>query len=295
VSLVKIAVVGNCQARPLALAVAQLVPSATISGIAIVHLVNDTQAEEYGSIFTDADIILAQRVVDNYPCTFVRTSNLALAYGEKVVSWPNLYFSGYNPELFYLKGPDRRNATGPLGEYHVREIHQAWMQGKLVGETVALMSDAALHEKHYATAADESISELAKREEQTDVKISDWVLERRWQKQLFFTFNHPSNLAILKTARLLLKRAEVSMSESNALVIAKKEALGKILCPINPYIKSKYSLAFQQSDRYKGQAINYAAGTLVLGESKLYNLKDLVETFFAVYGSTSVAQTASRS
>lgn len=282
-SSIKIAVVGNCQARPLSAALTNLAPAVTISGTVIVHLVNDAQIEEYAPILAGSDLIFAQRVADNYPCAFVRTDNLKRQYGSKVVSWPNLYFSGYNPELFYLKDPDRRNTNGPLGEYHVREVRDTWCQGKSVSEAVNSMTDLAFQEQQYSGVPDESIRDLAAREKDTDVKISEWVSQRRWDRQLFLTFNHPSNHALYKTARLLLNFAGVSMSETYATG-GLKEPLGKILCPINPYIRAKYGLHLSQQDSYRGQQVTFSeSGYRVATAVQSYGVTDLVEIFFRLY------------
>ena len=97
---ISIVIVGNCQARPLAMAISEMVPEIEISGIAIVHLVNDESSSKFNNLFINADYIFAQRVTDAYRCNFVRTNKIISEHGGRVRVWPNLYYAGYTPERF---------------------------------------------------------------------------------------------------------------------------------------------------------------------------------------------------
>lgn len=97
---IHVAVLGNCQARPIATLLPLYNPAITVTCVDVVHLLRDEDAPQYAQALRQADVILAQHVADTYPCSFVRNSELVRQYGHKVIFWINLYFRGYNPELF---------------------------------------------------------------------------------------------------------------------------------------------------------------------------------------------------
>lgn len=133
--MLKIAVVANCQARPIAFLFENALDGVEVVTVAIVHLLKDEQACEYESYFKNADFIVTQKIADNYPCQFIRTSELRKQYSQKIIEIPNLFYSGYNPELRYYRIPGKGTLNGPLGDYHNELLFEAWSQGRSVADT----------------------------------------------------------------------------------------------------------------------------------------------------------------
>ena len=90
----RVAIVGNCQARPLA-EILTAIFDVEVSTSVIVHLVRPQDEPLHRPGLQSADVILAQRVAENYPTPFVRTEALHAEHGAKVQVWQNLYFAGY--------------------------------------------------------------------------------------------------------------------------------------------------------------------------------------------------------
>ena len=186
-----IAVLGNCQAGPLRTLLSAALPQAEIQPVFTVHLVQEDQHDEVYEQLAKADLILAQRVVDNYPRTYVRTQVLRESFGDKVIVWPNLYYRGYNPELFYLRAAGGGAMQGPLGDYHMRTIHSAWERGASAGVAAESLRDVDANRVAFGDVPEASLRDLDARERDCDVKIAAWVRDQRWSEHLFFTFNHP--------------------------------------------------------------------------------------------------------
>lgn len=288
INKIRIAVVGNCQARPLAHTLASTGDNVEITGVGVVHLLNDAEEPNYKTIFENSDLIFAQQVAANYPCKFVRTENMKSVYGDKVKIWPNLYYAGYNPELTYLRDELRRPLGGPLGDYHIRTVHDAWLAGLGVAEAVSRHLDDNYNESKYANVPEESLQELRRREQQSDIRIVDWIAERLWSQRLFFTFNHPAQALIdrLAVALALAGELQVSVNSQNNLLI--NEPLGQFSAPIAAWVAKKYGRKFPDSDQYKGrEVLEVNNGAVLYGKPAAYNAVNLIEKFFRVYESIS--------
>jgi len=287
INKIRIAVVGNCQARPLAHTLASTGDNVEITGVGVVHLLNDAEEPNYKTIFENSDLIFAQQVAANYPCKFVRTENMKSVYGDKVKIWPNLYYAGYNPELTYLRDELRRPLGGPLGDYHIRTVHDAWLAGLGVAEAVSRHLDDNYNESKYANVPEESLQELRRREQQSDIRIVDWIAERLWSQRLFFTFNHPAQILIARLALLLMRTCGINGLEKPNNGSSFGEPLGQFKTPIARWVFKKYGAAFSDLMEYKGrEIISIHGGKIFYGKSISYEVFELVENFYRVYDSS---------
>jgi hypothetical protein len=277
-----IAVVGNCQARPMAHLLTLLCPKINISAIGIVHLLNDKEQDVYEKYFHRADFIFAQRVTENYPCKFIRTNVLKNKWGNKVIVWPNMYYRGYNPELIYLRGVGRQPLRGPLGDYHNKTFIDGWAKGLSVKDTLDLHNSIKYNYEMYGQVPDSSLDALKMREKSCDVKITQYLEERLWKKRLFFTFNHPKNKLLLYTAKNLIKYTEVQYQPIKK--VAEIEPLGQLCPPLNPWIKEKYGLDSDKVNIWKGLAVDEInENDIITGQGHEFQDNEIIDIFFQIY------------
>jgi hypothetical protein len=280
-----IVVVGNCQARPLAMALQSISPRVQILDTVIVHLVNDGMQDDYQLAFDKADLIFAQRVDEAYPCTFVRSAELKKKYPNKIIKWPNLYFTGYSPDFIYLRGLNRALLSGPLSSYHSAIIRGGWEKFLTINQVKNLFINDNFFEEKYGQAAEISLQELRSRELDVDVGLSDWLSERIWSSKLFHTFNHPSNYVIKEMATKLLIYSNLlnpNFERLNGPDIP--ESLGQIRIPIHPLIFKKNNCNFTHEKDFIGsEVISANNGEINLGYSKKYTIEQLIETYYRVY------------
>lgn len=281
--MVSVVVVGNCQARPVADMLKRAMPDIDIAGIGIVHLLKNDEAETYERLFTAADLIFAQRVTDNYPVTFVRTGELKARYSEKVVSWPNLFFEGCNPELFYLRDAKKTMLGGPLRDYHNKTFFDAWRKGLGVEEAIRLNHDADYNQSQYAGVVEKSLNELRNRESDCDVKMADWVADNFVGRRLFFTFNHPTAVALQELGNRLLKARGVLAGEPIAAVSPAGEPLGQMQSPVNEWIRKTYGLRFDCDAAYHGYDFSLEAGKVVYKTRKTFSEDEVVHQYYTIY------------
>lgn len=275
---INVVVVGNCQARPLAKILESLNPKVKVTATAIVHLLKSEQFAEYQQAFEEADLIVSQLVKDNYPCEFVRTNFLKQRYGDKVLSIVNLYFTGYTPDWFYIRLPERGPLRGPMGDYHNRTILRSWQQGE-PEELAAQRLEDPEYNRRYLSELESSFDQLKDRERMVDVKVSD-VIETNFKKsRMFFTFNHPNMFLLRKYAERILKRAGVRRKR-RWFPPHDRELLNQFIPLANPAM----DLPLGNMTKHRGVAFEMNQNDLVtIGRRKEYSSHEIVNEFYRIY------------
>lgn len=275
----KIVVAGNCQARPLAHLLSKLNPNITIIATPIVHLLKPEDEGEFRPALDSADIIITQLIADSYPCEFIRTNQLKAQYGDKVKTILNLYFTGYNPDLRYLRHPEVGTLRGPLGDYHNHTIMTSWMLGINQTQAVNWLNDPFFNSQEYASAAKNSLLELKSREEHVDIPIVDFIEAGYQNQRFFFTFNHPSASLLAFYAKRISKLVFNKQTEIIPELI-KNEFLDQLIPKVPPGLGNQV-LA---QDTTRGQEVLSINGPKIeVGKEKNYTDKELVALFYQIY------------
>lgn len=276
---IRIAVVANCQARPLAYLLSMLAPQVEIVGVTITHLAKLSDEAEALRLYDDADYIFAQLVQDTYPTPFLRTRRLKQRYDNKVVSWPNIFYRGQCPELCYITRPGIGRILSPLGEYHNIFIYEAWRDGMSVSDTVSMFSNGGDWLERLIAEPEKSLEELKSRETDLDTTISSEISENWRTKRLFFTSNHPSSWLLETVARRLLNRISCDIQEDPA-IHKYGEPLDRIIPALLPVVADQLGLNLPTGTLSKGCEIHLAE-EVRLGKSVIYyELNELVEISF---------------
>jgi len=281
-----IAIIGNCQARPLA-EMMKAVYDVTIETIAIVHLLRSDQEREYTGPFERADFVLAQSVSDSYPCEFVRKNALIDRYGEKVFIWANLYFSGYNPELMYVRPAAGAHLVGPLGDYHLAPIVAGYQEGLSVERCAKRLGDTGWNRLQYEGAVERSLEELRRRESHAGAPVADLV-EAHWtSRRLFYTFNHPSAFLLLEYAYRIGTKLGLTIKRQSGWSPL-NEPLGKFVVPTNPFVLEDYRVSVDDSPMFRGIGVDFDNDGKPMPQQRqtqYYSSEELIQCFYRVYDS----------
>ena len=282
---IKIAVVGNCQARPIAQLLQQMNPNIEVTTTAIVHLLKTEEEPQYAPFLEQSDMIIAQLVADNYPCEFVRSQNLRQKYGNKVDSIVNLYFSGYNPELRYVKLPGSGLLDGPLGAYHIQTVLDSWLEGAPTETAASRVESIEYNQKKYDGLSEKSLNDLRQREKNASVPIVDHIEANMSERKLFFTFNHPSALLMQTMIQRLLAQRGISIDSSAPPSVSKllNEPLNVFTLPVNCYIAEQMQLKFDNPPIYKGRDVTLENNRVVPGGPKTFDLFSITQMFYQIY------------
>jgi hypothetical protein len=275
------AVVANCQARPVAELLQKRSLGLEIGGIIITHLASTgTEAADL-ALLRSADLIFAQFVTDQYHAAHLATSRLRQAFGERLVSWPNIYFRGQCPDLSYASVAELPRLQGPLRDYHLRSVHACWRNGTSQQMCLSMLQQPDPgYPGVLADIADQSLAELKMREASLNVGIAD-IIEAHWRhRRLFFTFNHPALYLLAELASRLLKI--VGIAPSDLSCEGAPEPLSLIVPPVLRREAESFARSFA-NDTIKGAAVQVEHGKLVIGKTCTYDLAALIEQFYIAY------------
>ena len=277
----KVAILANCQARPLATLLTEIQPGIEISSMGIVHLIKDEQEAEYSEALAAADVIIAQQVATNYPCQFVTTNRLRERYGDKVMSIVNLYYAGYNPEIMYLRLQGGTLAP-PLGDYHLKGIVQSWGDGLGVSDCISNCLSIEYNQTLFSEVAEQSLLELKRRETETSIPIVDFIEQHQSSTKLFHVMNHPVNDLLIEYAKRIVARLGFQKSEFD---LAKRpEYLGPFQLPSNPYSHEYLRLQCTEVTYYQGLKFEQPEDAPIKYSGQYrYQLPELVEAYYALY------------
>lgn len=275
----KLVVIGNCQARPLADYIEKLVPSINVTSTPIVHLLKDSDEETYRAYLDEADVIVTQMISDAYPCKFIRTSEIKRLYKNKTHTIVNLYFSGFTPDLFYIRHPEVTTLRGPLGEYHNKTILDGWLLGISQEQVVGWLSDPFYNKQEYGKEDAKSLDELKAREATVDIKIADFIESTRGESRTFFTFNHPSSVLLIEYAKRICQHI-VGTKGNDDSIDASVEPLNQLIPLVPPGIQC-VEIGRVESKGTRVLAVNGA--DIELGESATFTNEELVSKFYDIY------------
>lgn len=279
----KATIIANCQGEPFA-EILRLFFGFEILLTVKAHRLDLLNEQKLNHAIDASDFILSQEIQSNFPCELIRSEVARARCPKKFLLWQNLYFGGYNPELFYLRAEPGRPYRGPLGDYHIKDIADGYKDGLSTEQVTALIRNPEVNRERYAAKVQGSIEELKNREKSTLTPISDFVAENFRKRRLFFTFNHPANELLFRVAHLLAKELGVRPLErfrNNIL----NERLNDILLPINPGIRDQMAPTVSDWDSYTGFRYSFnEGGQVILGkERRFYKTDELVNHFYHTY------------
>ena len=278
---VSVGFLGNCQAQSLEAWVSKTATDVEVVQFDPVWLVREIDFAEYQERFRRCDIIFAQRVAEDYPIEWLRTSALKANFGERVLTWPNVYFDGYFPGLRYLYLGPAGKQLGPLDEYHYDFLIDAHRRQLSVEESVRYLTTDRVFE-FSAEPIHQSLAHLIAREADLDVVMSDFIIQNLGARRSMFSMNHPCN-HILKELMLRLM-ARANLMDRLGSIDEFQYTLDKIVIPFHPAIAARYHLIDDLCrTAFKGVRVDFSDGEITVGGTREYAASDLVECYFRCY------------
>jgi len=131
----KIAIVGNCQAKQLEgllrIASRDLV---SVQGAKSVHALTQSDRTEFISAIKNCDVVITHPISSTFPIEYVRTVNLkaiALDAGVSLFLLSNIYTTSYNTSCSYLLDPlTQKRIQSPLDSIHFPSIYRCFIEGR---------------------------------------------------------------------------------------------------------------------------------------------------------------------
>ncbi|HCG6790961.1 TPA: hypothetical protein NJ263_004527 [Vibrio parahaemolyticus] len=204
-------VLGNCQSLPISGLIEFKNPN--------FHMVSTFREFEMRGInevpseFHYVDYIITQKLSDNFGV--FATDSLKNKFLDKITVIPSCFFKGFHQDWNYFNhiGPIRDNINrcqSPIGDYHNQTIYDSFVDGLGVEDTLVRLNSIEYNKEKYGQLAEESISELRRREEFTDIDISDFIWSRfKSGENAFHSFNHPKKIILNELVNRILTRLKL--------------------------------------------------------------------------------------
>ena len=279
----KVAIVGNCQARPIGNLIKAMCPSVDVLPEIIVHLSNSDLERSELNILDSADIILAQTVHSGYHATHLITAELKKRYLGRVLSWPNLFFTGNSPDLVYVTSVCQTRLVGPLGVYHNKLVFECWRNAiDLSCANEELDKTYKLYKDQLLESVSCSLNEFCRRNDETDVSLAEYVSENWRKRRLFFTFNHPTAELLIVLSKKLVELMGLS-SVADYDVKLESEPLDLIVPPTINAIVGLLGLEYKSSEISKGVTLSIDEQVVTTGIQKMYSQAELLKRSYEAY------------
>jgi hypothetical protein len=251
---------GNCQAGCIAgfmsrtLAFSEAFDIPTLLGIH--QMVEADLKGLYGHV-NGADVLLSQEVSAGYRGADFSSAHLVslLPSNAKVLYYPSLYFSAYFPNLLYLRSPNKGGMfTGPGGDYHDRDILDSYIAKRSVPETGRYLMDESRYDLDSVRRSfEDGHAEMRRREQNIDVKISDYIADNFADRRLFYVFNHPANEVMFEVCSQVAKLLDLPFSADALKNI--DHWLSGASFPIPPAVHKALGLRFPYDSRFNANGV----------------------------------------
>ena len=164
------------------------------------------------------------------------------------ISFPPLYFTGYYPQ--YCKNPTNKviKPNHPFGIFPHGDsnIIKMMEEGKSVAEIVEKLSDSDFYSRDFLLDnVDNSLAELARRESELNIKVSEFIKAQYQHHYLFYTQNHPSDILAVYVVNQILNLINLpELEDALSLENPMKGTLDPVQIPIYPSVIKHLNLAF---------------------------------------------------
>lgn len=271
--------VGNCQANPISQTISQSSDFTRLFDVECfpaVHVMTPEDVERLHLAIPQASVTFLQQVADGYRDNIgLSTSELSslVPSNGTLITCPSIYFSGYNPELFYLKTENGTSLTQDF-DYHHKVIFDAYSRRKSPEQALSALKSRFTFTSE-PKLAQQSINELASRETINSVKISPYIDEHWTTSRLFWTFNHPTQEVIDNVVDQVLEILGLPKSRPPL----EGDLLDGTYYPILPGVRRGLGLKFTEKQKFRIRKREYGFKSVIEKYYRLYDAHpDLVAT-----------------
>ncbi|NCC83759.1 MAG: hypothetical protein EOM03_06490 [Clostridia bacterium] len=267
----KIAIIGNCQASPLADLLSALCPNVNFVAPPAVHRIEVNEVATFLASLDSFDAVITQPIAAGYRNNIgIDTDNLRnrMRQNQRLVLIPNLYFEGFFPTWGYMKykqgnlrgkmppgvlpdcASDEIFTTLRKNDYQCFFLLCAWFQGFSTKQTAKLLKtkfDSELLRSWYMN----SLAEFANREKACDTRMAP-VLQNilAHSEYQFYSFNHPNKALLTTLALQVLDILTEKLQDKEALLRRAdglRDRLEGIQLPIYPFVSSSLGENFERN------------------------------------------------
>ena len=225
----KFTVIANCQSGPIGNLILALAPELTLVRSKPIHTLKADDRDDFDRVIAEADVVIHQQIGASFKDYAIEA--VKQRFPEKrFLSFPSLYFTGYQPWLMYLRKPAGGTLKGVLGDYHDERVVRAYIDGLTIDQAVDRMGVEAVDAGFFEA----EFTKLELRETGLDARSVDYLREHYRKRKLFYVMNHPANEVMIHVALQLLTRLGLAAEEEGCKRAASRpEYLRTTYAPID--------------------------------------------------------------
>jgi len=194
----RIAVVGNCNASILANCLRVLRPHDDIRAVHVDQVVRADADAQLGNF----DLVLAVANADEFGIS----SHLAQC--KRVLTWPNVVFFGFHPDITYF-GIDGRPVRSAMGDYNSHIVASAYAQGLSTRETARLFNRLVYAKLGFFDKYAISRAALLVAAEHCGLDLHEALAGWEQAGVFMYSINHPKLVVLADIAKALLRSADL--------------------------------------------------------------------------------------
>ena len=166
------------------------------------------------------------------------------------ISFPPLYFTGCFPQ--FCRNPNKRAIESlypygiiPQGDANIISmLEQNIGIDKIINH---LNSDSFYQRQYLENNVNKGLRELARRESNLSIKISDFIRDNYQKYRLFYAHNHPTDNMGIYVVNQILKLVNFPELDDKLIPNPQRGVLDKIQIPLYPSVVKHLELDFAQS------------------------------------------------
>jgi hypothetical protein len=219
-----------------------------------VYTVPEEERDKAASSLGDYDFILTLEHAEGYGA--LSTASLRNSFGARVFALPTPFFSGMMPDMSYLTlHGEISRAPGVLGDYHSALILAECADGLSEEEIVRRYSDGSAFDRLDVQGVwNAGIAELQRREINTEIKLSEYIIERKNQGRIgddFLSFNHPRE-GLINYIALSFFRLSLGVDLLDSPLLPKEHNLYQdARWPLHPAVAERLGLPVHRAPLFK--------------------------------------------
>ncbi len=245
----KIAIIyGNCHTTAMRQLLCSNDEFNSIYAMYPIKAIQEVKDPEYfkGEVFSDCDLFIHQSIQKNnrYGEEFSSQSIIKrIKKSANIIAVPNVYHLPmcYFPQ--YEEKAELKNAHGGTVFFRDSFIDNGLESGKSIKEIVNdYKTSGCYSQDHISWLFDKFIEKVRVREEEWDIKISDFLIENK-NKDLFYDPNHPTPIIIEYICKGILSRLGI---ECSTLDISKMKLLDDYQMPLCKDVIEFFGIKYNQ-------------------------------------------------
>lgn len=247
----KICILANCVHASLSKTLQHNMPGAIVSSYPLFAI----PPEKYRDILKDLAEFDAILMLDHSKkFSPLDTKNLRAVYGDKVFVCPTPFFAGQQPDMCYMIANGQRLVSHDalMGDYNSALLLWDCQAGRDTDEIVAdYVSGAAFKKLDLKALWDTSLERLRAGEAETQIAISPMISELSRTKQLFLSFNHPTEELICAIAEDFARQAFGFEGSFTPIPAAEHDLYADAFWPMRDEVMQANGLNFARRDTFK--------------------------------------------